>query len=114
MPNTLGSVVAPAMCIGLRHPRGTKSKYKRHSPSFEKGDDWMSQVTALQSTPLVGRVQLRIPQLFAMAIALTVLWLVLLENAQFLSFIGQHAAAGTNYLHELFHDARHMVGVPCH
>lgn len=41
--------------------------------------------------------------------AVGVLWLVTFEGGAISQAIGR---AGT--LHELFHDARHLVGVPCH
>jgi hypothetical protein len=39
-----------------------------------------------------------------------VLWLVTFEGGPVSEVIGQ---AGT-FLHEVFHDARHTLGVPCH
>jgi len=42
------------------------------------------------------------------AFALLTVMLVLQENGLLLS------SGAANYLHELTHDARHAVGVPCH
>lgn len=42
-----------------------------------------------------------------LALALAMLYLVTIENGVVL-----HAGAG--WLHELFHDGRHFLGVPCH
>jgi cobalt transporter subunit CbtB len=42
------------------------------------------------------------------AIALFALFVITQENGALLS------AAGAEYLHELTHDARHALGVPCH
>ena len=39
--------------------------------------------------------------------ALLVVYLVTMENGALL-------ADGARYLHELFHDGRHLLGVPCH
>lgn len=44
-----------------------------------------------------------------LAIAVGVLWLVTFEDGAISEAIGR---AGT--LHELFHDGRHLIGVPCH
>jgi hypothetical protein len=39
-----------------------------------------------------------------------VLWLVAFDNGQVSSVLQR----GDLYLHELFHDGRHLIGVPCH
>jgi len=45
-----------------------------------------------------------------LALAFAVLWLVTMEGNAVSS-----AVAGTpGFLHELFHDGRHLLGVPCH
>lgn len=46
--------------------------------------------------------------LFPLAVAL--LWLVTFEAGPVSAAMGQ---AGT-FLHEVFHDGRHLAGVPCH
>lgn len=40
-------------------------------------------------------------------VALLVMYAVTMEN-------GAVLADGSRYLHELFHDGRHFLGVPCH
>ena len=42
--------------------------------------------------------------------AVAVLWLVTFEGGVVSESLGQ---AGT-FLHEVFHDGRHLIGVPCH
>lgn len=42
--------------------------------------------------------------------AVALLWLVTFEGGVVSESLGQ---AGT-FLHELFHDGRHLIGVPCH
>jgi cobalt transporter subunit CbtB len=42
-----------------------------------------------------------------MALAVAAIWALTLEN-------GVVLRAGAETLHELFHDARHLLGVPCH
>jgi hypothetical protein len=44
------------------------------------------------------------------ALAVSVLWLVTFEGGAVSDAIGQ---AGS-FFHELFHDGRHLIGVPCH
>jgi hypothetical protein len=45
----------------------------------------------------------------AVPLAVVLLWLVLMEVNVFSPVLG-----GNMFLHELFHDARHLLGVPCH
>jgi hypothetical protein len=47
------------------------------------------------------------------AIVLT-LYAVLFDNGALLVPLLGEAAKTQNYLHELFHDGRHVLGVPCH
>ena len=42
--------------------------------------------------------------------AAAVLWLVTMEG----SVLSQAIGGTSNFLHELFHDGRHLLGVPCH
>lgn len=51
----------------------------------------------------------RWPALAVLA-AVAVLWLVTMEG----SAISQVLAGTPSFLHELFHDGRHLLGVPCH
>ncbi len=46
----------------------------------------------------------------ALLAALTVLWLVTMEA----SAVSQAIGGTSSFLHELFHDGRHLLGVPCH
>ena len=43
-------------------------------------------------------------------LALTVMYLVTFEVGPVSSVLGQ----GATFLHEAFHDGRHLLGVPCH
>jgi hypothetical protein len=45
-----------------------------------------------------------------LAVAVAMLWLVTFEGGLVSGAVGQ---AGT-FFHELFHDGRHLLGVPCH
>ncbi len=53
------------------------------------------------------------PLLFA-AVALLALYVVGVEQGQLLNVVGAHVAAKQNWLHEFFHDGRHLLGFPCH
>jgi len=44
------------------------------------------------------------------ALALALFWTVLLEAGAVSTAIGQSGP----FLHEVFHDGRHLIGVPCH
>ncbi len=46
----------------------------------------------------------------AAAAAFLLLWTVLMEQGAVSAALGQSGP----FLHELFHDGRHLVGVPCH
>ncbi|MGH9113191.1 MAG: CbtB domain-containing protein [Acidimicrobiales bacterium] len=45
-----------------------------------------------------------------LAAAALMLWIVAFDNGQLTSLLQR----GDLYIHELFHDGRHLVGVPCH
>ncbi len=49
----------------------------------------------------------------AMLIASGLLFAVAFDQGQ-LAQLTQAAAAGDSIVHEVFHDARHMLGFPCH
>ncbi len=46
----------------------------------------------------------------AAAVALAMFWTVMMEAGAVSTALGQSGP----FLHELFHDGRHLVGVPCH
>jgi hypothetical protein len=48
--------------------------------------------------------------LLLLALAVGTLWLVTFEGGPVSEALGQSG----NFLHELFHDGRHLIGVPCH
>ena len=45
-----------------------------------------------------------------LAAAFAVLWLVTMEG----NAVSQVVGGTPSFLHELFHDGRHLLGVPCH
>ena len=66
-------------------------------------------MAAVTHTAAPAAAPIRVPLLawFAVAVALSAVYLVLHEN-------GALVSTGWNVLHELFHDGRHALGVPCH
>ena len=46
----------------------------------------------------------------AMALALGLLYAVTFDNG----FLSSQVTSSGMFLHELFHDGRHLLGVPCH
>ena len=50
----------------------------------------------------------------AVLIALVALYAVFLDQGQLLSPALGKLAVSANYLHELAHDGRHLLGAPCH
>ena len=50
----------------------------------------------------------------AVIVALVALYAVFLDQGQLLSPVMGKVAFVANYLHELAHDGRHLLGAPCH
>ncbi len=50
----------------------------------------------------------------AVLLAIVVLYAVFLDQGQLLSPVLGKVASTANYLHELAHDGRHLLGAPCH
>jgi hypothetical protein len=46
----------------------------------------------------------------AVALAVGVLWLVTFEGGS----LSRALSGSASFLHEAFHDGRHLLGVPCH
>lgn len=66
-------------------------------------------------TQLASHLPARTAQLLLALVALTavaLLFLVTMDQGGALASIG--AAVDSATTHELFHDARHLLGVPCH
>ena len=61
------------------------------------------------AAPVTAPAPIRVPALawLAVAIAVTVVYLLLQEN-------GAVLASYAEYVHEFTHDGRHALGVPCH
>ena len=50
----------------------------------------------------------------AVVLALLTLYAVFLDQGMLLSPVLGKLASSANYLHELAHDGRHLLGAPCH
>lgn len=57
-----------------------------------------------------GRTALPVWVWSVLALALALLYAVTLDGG----FVSARVADSALYLHELFHDGRHLLGVPCH
>jgi hypothetical protein len=70
-------------------------------------EDFMSTITAAVRTT---GVNVPVWVWMAMGLALGLLYTVTLDNG----FVSSQVASSNMFLHELFHDGRHLFGVPCH
>ena len=74
----------------------------------------MQTQTQVAARPVAGQAVATVVTLGAVVLALITLYAVFLDQGQLLSpFMGK-AATTMNYLHELAHDGRHLLGAPCH
>jgi len=74
----------------------------------------MSTQTQVAVRPVAGQIAVAAITLGAVALALVALYAVFLDQGQLLSPVMGKLAATANYLHELAHDGRHLLGAPCH
>ena len=67
----------------------------------------MSTITAAARTTAV-----KVPTWawLALALALATLYTVTFDNG----FLSAQVTSSSMFLHEMFHDGRHLLGVPCH
>jgi hypothetical protein len=69
---------------------------------------WMAAVVTAPARP--GRLEVPAWAWAVFAVAVALLWLVTMEG----SFVSNVIGGTPSFLHELFHDGRHLLGVPCH
>ncbi len=76
----------------------------------------MSVITRTQADARPVLVQALVAALTGTAVllALVVLYAVFLDQGTLLSPVMGKVAGTVNYLHELAHDGRHLLGAPCH
>ncbi len=66
------------------------------------------------STPALSAGQLSTPTLGALLLLALLAHLVLFDQGQVGLLLTDAMADSGGLLHELFHDGRHLFGVPCH
>lgn len=71
-------------------------------------------VPQIASKPIARQATAVLITLGAVVLALLALYAVFLDQGQLLSPVMGKVAASANYLHELAHDGRHLLGAPCH
>jgi len=59
------------------------------------------------------RVNERLIGVLAVAVGAVLFYAVMLDHGQLINLLIGSGVTG-NYLHELFHDGRHLGGAPCH
>jgi len=76
----------------------------------------MSVITRTQADarPVLGQALVAAITGTAVLLALVVLYAVFLDQGTLLSPVMGKVAGTVNYLHELAHDGRHLLGAPCH
>ncbi|MBC7680153.1 MAG: CbtB-domain containing protein [Pseudorhodobacter sp.] len=76
----------------------------------------MSVITRTQADarPVLGQALVAALTGTAVLLALVVLYAVFLDQGTLLSPVMGKVAGTVNYLHELAHDGRHLLGAPCH
>jgi hypothetical protein len=70
--------------------------------------------TQVATRPAYGQAVATIVTVGAVVLALLTLYAVFLDQGQLLSPVMGKTATTMNYLHELAHDGRHLLGAPCH
>ena len=61
----------------------------------------------METSTTVERIAIPVWAWLVVAFAITIVYALAMEN-------GATLQAGAGVLHELFHDGRHLLGVPCH
>lgn len=70
--------------------------------------------TQVAARPVAGQAISTIVTIGAVLLALVTLYAVFLDQGALLSPVMGKAATTMNYVHELAHDGRHLLGAPCH
>lgn len=74
----------------------------------------MNDQTQVISRPIAGHGVTAAITIGAVIVALVALYAVFLDQGMLLSPVMGKVSASMNYLHELVHDGRHLLGAPCH
>jgi hypothetical protein len=70
----------------------------------------MTAINRPAGAPRTGAITLPRWTWAVLAVAVVVLWIVTMEGSALAEAVG----GSSSFLHELFHDGRHLLGVPCH
>jgi hypothetical protein len=70
--------------------------------------------TQVATRPVAGQAVATIITISAVVVALVALYAVFLDQGALLSPVMGKLATSMNYIHELAHDGRHLLGAPCH
>lgn len=68
---------------------------------------------ALAIGTTAARVNERVLGVLALAVGAILFYLVMMDHGQAIDLLVGSGVTGS-YLHELFHDGRHLGGAPCH
>ncbi|MGH8932262.1 MAG: CbtB domain-containing protein [Egibacteraceae bacterium] len=66
------------------------------------------------ATARLTGAELALPGVLVLLLALTILSLVAFDQGALVAPVTDAMADKGGVLHEFFHDARHLLGVPCH
>jgi hypothetical protein len=69
---------------------------------------------AAYATTSALRANERLLGAFCLCVGAILYYVTMLDQGQLLGVLIGSVAANQNYLHEFFHDGRHIGGVPCH
>jgi hypothetical protein len=70
--------------------------------------------TQVAARPVAGQAVATLVTIGAVLLALVTLYAVFLDQGALLTPVMGKTATTMNYLHELVHDGRHLLGAPCH
>jgi hypothetical protein len=97
-------------CVEREGQGGTKIREPGDWPAARKPDRGEDPEEEVSMDRVAGKASLPI----WLALIALALFAVLFDNGVLLSPLLGEASGTQNYLHELFHDGRHVLGTPCH
>jgi hypothetical protein len=74
----------------------------------------VSVARAVQLGAIAVRANERLVGGIALVVGAILFYLAMLDQGQVADLLLASGLANANYLHEFFHDGRHLGGVPCH
>jgi len=108
-------VETPEEAHHMTHHLNHMSNHMNNHMSNHMSNHVSSQASAAALTRPIAKAGLTIAvTALAVIVALVALYAVFLDQGQLLSPALGSLANSANYLHELAHDGRHLLGAPCH